>query len=806
MMRRSLPSLRSLLALTFGAVAMLAATSAALFGGSEAARRIVARDAEGREGMARQLAALLVQGVAMRVDQLRAAAALPPIRDPTTTPAERQATLLALSQAFPDLAMLVLLGPDNGAVSRPAPAAGRATLVPAVTAVRETPQRVASADPANAGYANVGRANAGPLSVAVANAAPASHVVTLAWPVRGPDATLNGVLSAELSWDWARAVVERFGTTASGAAMVEMLVIARDGQVLLGPPDLEGTIIADPAGLGPWPDGRRYLVGMAEAAGWGALPDPGWRVIARQPADIALVPVRELKQRVAAGATIAALLAAALGWLLARAIAQPGEALAAAARQAGAGAGVFRSDPGAAWYREARDVAIALRDLVNGLRRIAARRAEAEAALRDLNQTLERRIAERTRALEAANLRLAAAERLETIGKLTGGVAHDINNLLQVLESGLALLSSGGSEAKRRDVEATMGKAVARGARLTRQLLAFARQQPLTPQAIDLTCHLIDLGGLLAQSLRTDIGLEIVVAQGTWPVMVDRTQLDVALINLAVNARDAMPTGGTLRIVAENVEVDGPPLSPASDEPAAADEEFSGALVRITVSDTGTGMPPEVLARAFEPFYTTKDASRGSGLGLSQVWGFARQSGGTAHMDSVPGVGTHVVLELPRALAQVPPCAIAPAHPGEAMPVPPALEGDGRMLSVLLVEDDPDVAELLMEVLESFGHHVRHVPTGAAALEALGDSYRPDVVLTDIMMPGGVSGLALVQELRIRTPGLPVVLATGYSDKAAEVQRAGLPVLRKPFRASELAAVLEQVTKGLPRGNPSPPG
>jgi signal transduction histidine kinase/CheY-like chemotaxis protein len=671
MRRRFLPSLRSLLALTFGAVALVAATSAAIFSGSEAARRFVVRDAAGREALAQQLAGILAQGAATRVELSRGA---------------------------------------------------------------------------------------------------------LAWPAHRSDAAPNGMVSAHFSLDWARATVDRFGA-AVDETKIEMLVLARDGRVLLGPPDLEGTIVADPAGPGPWPDGRRYLVGMADAA------DPGWRVVARQPAEIALAPVRELKRRVAADATVAALLAAALGWLMARAIARPGEALADAARQAGGGAALFRSDLGGAWYREARDVTVALRGLMAGLRRTATRRAEAEAALRDLNQTLEQRVADRTAALEAANLQLAAAQRLETIGKLTGGVAHDINNLLQVLESGLVLLNGTADDARRRDVQATMAKAVGRGSRLTRQLLAFARQQPLAPLPVALGPHLQEQRDLLMQSLRDDITLEIVVPAETWPVMVDRAQFDVALLNLAVNARDAMPNGGTLRIVAANATLAGP----------TAREELAGHFVQIEVADTGAGMPAEVLARAFEPFFTTKDSSRGSGLGLSQVWGFARQSGGTARIDSEPGAGTSVLLVLPRAVATM--------LQGGSIPVPPALEGNGRMLSVLLVEDDPDVSDLLTEVLESFGHTVRHVPTGVAALEALGNGYMPDVVLTDIMMPGGVSGLALVQELRRRAPGLPVVLATGYSDKAAEVQKAGLPVLRKPFRASELAATLEQVTRGRQTGS-----
>ena len=261
--------------------------------------------------------------------------------------------------------------------------------------------------------------------------------------------------------------------------------------------------------------------------------------------------------------------------------------------------------------------------------------------------------------------------------------------------------------------------------------------------------------------------------------MVDRTQLEVALLNLAVNARDAMPGGGRLCIRAGNCHLPDPLDSP--DGPA-------GEFVRIAVTDTGVGMTQEVLSRAFEPFFTTKDASRGSGLGLSQVWGFARQSGGAARIDSTAGTGSTVTLVLPRAEAPV-------VDEDGVAAVAPSREG-ARMASVLLVEDDIDVAEMLSDVLDSLGHSVRHVPTGTAALTALQTGPRPDLVITDMMMPGGLSGLALAREIRDRMPGLPVILATGYSERAAEFRASGLPVLHKPFRAADLEEAIRQALDG----------
>ncbi|HZF76938.1 MAG TPA: ABC transporter substrate-binding protein [Acetobacteraceae bacterium] len=378
--------------------------------------------------------------------------------------------------------------------------------------------------------------------------------------------------------------------------------------------------------------------------------------------------------------------------------------------------------------------------------------------------------------LERSQAALLQAQKLEALGRMTGGVAHDFNNLLQVVLSGLSLLERAGpDEARRRAIRASMRQAVDRGSRIVRQLLVFARREAFLPERIDPAARIGGMRGLLEQSLRGDIELRMDLPPGLWPVEVDATQLEVALLNLAVNGRDAMPGGGTLTVTAENVTMAELPGVP---------HRLMGDFLRLSVSDTGTGMPPEVVARAFEPFFTTKDVGKGTGLGLPQVHGFAHHSGGTVRIASRPGAGTTVSIYLPRTMGGAAP----PAPEVDVAPV------GGRSLSVLLVEDDRHVANLLTGVLQGLGHQVEHVPGAAGALETLGGTSRPDVVLSDVMMPGGMSGLDLAREVRARRPDVPVVLATGYSEGLETVLAAGLPVLRKPFGPEELQAVLQQVT------------
>jgi two-component system NtrC family sensor kinase len=365
---------------------------------------------------------------------------------------------------------------------------------------------------------------------------------------------------------------------------------------------------------------------------------------------------------------------------------------------------------------------------------------------------------------EVAEAALKQAQRLEALGQLTGGVAHDFNNILMVVKGHAERLRRTGlDDRQRRSLEA-IENAAARGAGLTRQLLSFSRQQTHAPIVIDLRERLPALQDMLRPSLRGDVAIETTIAADLWPVRIDPSEFELAILNVAVNARDAMPGGGRLVITAENVRL-----------PTGSSTGLTGDHVAIRLADTGTGIPQDVLPRVFEPFFTTKEVGRGTGLGLSQVYGFARQSGGTATVSSEPGHGTTINLFLPRSREEVQ--AAAP-RAGE----PVRRTGRGR---VLLVEDNAEVAEITKANLEDLGYEVRHVANGAQALDELRPDH-VDLVLSDIVMPGPVSGLDLARAVRDRHPNLPILLVTGYSTVAQEAADDGFPLLRKPYELGVL--------------------
>lgn len=387
-------------------------------------------------------------------------------------------------------------------------------------------------------------------------------------------------------------------------------------------------------------------------------------------------------------------------------------------------------------------------------------RARAE-ELSATNKSLHVEIAEREKAEDA----LRQSQKMEAIGQLTGGVAHDFNNLLAALMSGLRILENQQDPEKRKSITDMMNQTLERGARLTRQLLAFARRQSLNPEVIDPAQQIESMRELLQRSLREDIRIETDFPPDLWPVEVDPGQFELVILNLAVNARDAMPDGGVLTISAGNVD--------------EADKPF----VRISVSDTGRGMSPELIARAFEPFFTTKEVGKGTGLGLPQVYGFAAQSGGYADIESVEDAGTTVTLHLPRSMREPATSEAAPA--GVALDLPPA-----NGAKVLVVEDDDSVAAFVCDLLKQFDYQPHRVASASEALEAV--RTRPlDLVFSDIIMPGGMNGLDLSREIRRRRPDLPVVLTTGYSGVADPVQQE-FPVLAKPYQPGELDHVLRQ--------------
>ena len=373
--------------------------------------------------------------------------------------------------------------------------------------------------------------------------------------------------------------------------------------------------------------------------------------------------------------------------------------------------------------------------------------------------------------LRAAEDALRQAQKMESLGQLTGGVAHDFNNLLAVFAGALQLLEHTGGPASPRML-AAMRRAVARGTGLTRHLLAFSRRQPVNPEAIDVVGHLTGMRAMLDGALGGHLEVQMRFSPDVWPVEVDAGEMELAIVNLCVNARDAMPAGGVVVISAENVRTED-------------DDGVPGEYVRITVTDNGTGMSPEVQARVFEPFFTTKDISKGSGLGLPQVYGFAQQSGGRVSIDSEVGVGTTVTLLLPRSFKR-------PASaPGLDVSTPSVTDADPRRRGhVLLVEDDREVSALTRELLTALGFSVLHVASADAALGALANSRNIDVVLSDVMMPGGVSGLELAREIRRRHPALPILLTTGYVESVSGMEDGEFDVLLKPYTVESLAEAL----------------
>ncbi|HWA90346.1 MAG TPA: PAS domain S-box protein [Rhizomicrobium sp.] len=371
--------------------------------------------------------------------------------------------------------------------------------------------------------------------------------------------------------------------------------------------------------------------------------------------------------------------------------------------------------------------------------------------------------------LDRTQRQLFQAQKMEAIGHLTGGVAHDFNNLLMIVSGQVQLMRLRAKEPK--DIRAldAIEQAAASGASLTRQLLTFARRQTLHRISIDLDERLKAFRDLLTSSVGGAVKLEIEVEPGTWPVETDPGELELALVNIAVNARDAMPGGGSLSVRARNVVLDANGAVP-----------LTGEFVALSLTDTGVGIAPETLAKVFEPFFTTKEVGKGTGLGLSQVYGFARQSEGDVHVTSQEGQGTTVTLYLPRAHGAAQP-VVAPQPVGEA------LRGKG---AILLVEDNPEVGEVSRLLLEQLGYHVVRADRPAAACEILRGRDDILLVLSDIVMPGDMDGLALARAIRERYASLPVLLATGYSS-AAERVGGEFPIIRKPYDYNALGLAVK---------------
>ena len=371
-------------------------------------------------------------------------------------------------------------------------------------------------------------------------------------------------------------------------------------------------------------------------------------------------------------------------------------------------------------------------------------------------------------ALEAANIALYQAQKMESIGQLTGGVAHDFNNLLSVLSSGLEVLElqrgEGGNHSDARVLE-SMRRAIDRGARLTQQLLAFARQQPLQAETRNINRIIAGFETVLRRAGNPTIEFDIALDRKTLNATIDSARFESALLNLVVNARDAMPAGGQLKIATDGVTVG---ASEAGSLPA-------GEYVRVTVSDTGTGMPPEVISRAFEPFFTTKEVGKGTGLGLSQVYGFIRQSGGEVVIDSKEGEGTTISIYLPAVVSDT--LDAAASHTER----------------VLIVEDEPDLMDVAASLFTSMGYDVVTAASGREAIEVL-EHKDVDILFTDVVMPNGMDGLELAAYAREHYPHTKIMLASGYPLPALK-QRHGkdfseFAFVNKPYRLSDLARTL----------------
>ncbi|MFC7478252.1 PAS domain S-box protein [Dankookia sp. GCM10030260] len=385
-------------------------------------------------------------------------------------------------------------------------------------------------------------------------------------------------------------------------------------------------------------------------------------------------------------------------------------------------------------------------------------------------EELERRVAERTAELMAAEETLRQAQKMEAVGQLTGGIAHDFNNMLQGVTGGLGM-------ARRRVAEGQTGEALRyldavrdaaeRAAGLTRRLLAFARRRPLEPKPVDTDGLVSGLADLIRRTVGPGITVDLRLRDGAGSVMCDPNEMESALLNLCINARDAMPEGGRLTIGTEDLRLSAADIPEDTAEP--------GLYVALSVVDSGTGMPPEVLERVFEPFFTTKPQGQGTGLGLSQVWSFAQQSGGLVRVESAPGRGTTVRLLLPlhaRADAARRPETVAPER-----------EGVGEVGTVLLVDDEDAARQPAADRLRELGHAVLEARDGPEALLIL-DTTRPDLLVTDVGLPNGMNGRQLANAARERVPGLPVLFISGYAGTSLPL---GIDMIDKPFELDVLA-------------------
>jgi signal transduction histidine kinase/CheY-like chemotaxis protein len=592
-------------------------------------------------------------------------------------------------------------------------------------------------------------------------------VLQIAYPVRSETAGLSFILLASLNLQkFAEQHYKRIASESVGAG--EILFVDKKGMVLVTYPgkyrtDAAGASIAN-SGLFRFAtaaprgqfhetadaDGRTYVWSAARSA---PIRDAGLHIMVGVPKESLVATANRRLYEDMAILAVAVLLLLAGVWILATVgIGRQVGRLAAMATKLGLGDLSARIAP-----PYPRGELGGLMTLLNGTAESLERQ---RAAIDDLNQ------------------RLRQSQKMEAMGQLTGGVAHDFNNLLTVILGNAEYIAENlTAHAELRTFAEGIVTAAERGAELTRSLLAFSRKQPLMPKDIDIGRRVLDMEQLLRRTLGEHIECEFLLDQNRWLASVDPGQLASALLNLVLNARDAMPEGGRLTVEVRNASLDGAYAEQNSDA-------RPGDYVMIAVTDTGCGMSAEVAARAFEPFFTTKEVGKGTGLGLSMVYGFAQQSGGSMKINSRPGYGTAVTLFFPR---------VGPPDAASSRPTDPIATPAGNE-SILLVEDDDMVRAYMENELKALGYSVTVTSNGPAALEVLRRPGHIDLLFTDVVMPGGLFGPQLAEQASRLRPELKVLFTSGYSEHpVTSVDRPDARILNKPFRRHDLALMLRSV-------------
>jgi len=423
---------------------------------------------------------------------------------------------------------------------------------------------------------------------------------------------------------------------------------------------------------------------------------------------------------------------------------------------------------------------------VEDRRSIEAERDRATAALRALNDTLELRVAERTAELIHAEEKLRQSQKMEAVGQLTGGLAHDFNNLLAGISGALDLMGMRIAQGRLNDIDKYMlaaQSAAKRAAALTHRLLAFSRRQTLDPRPLDVNLLVEGMTELIQRTVGPSILVETVSAPDLWPASVDASQLENAILNLCINSRDAMPDGGRIIIETANQWLDA--------EAALANDLPAGEYLSLTVTDTGTGMAPGVIAKAFDPFFTTKPIGEGTGLGLSMIYGFAKQSGGQVRISSELGKGTSMCIHLPRYHGEAGASTAAPMQSAAAL--------TGSCGTILIVDDEPTVRLLLTDVLGDLGYTLIEAADSLTGLKLLQSDVGIDLLITDVGLPGGMNGRQMADAGREVRPGLKTLFITGYAESAAlgnSSLGAGMQVLTKPFSIDILATRVLELLRG----------